>query len=119
MKKMWVVLAMVLALAFASVAIADDVALKATWTPNTDTVTLGYKLYRTDVARTLIATIPGKATATHNFTMVFPAGSIGTLKFVMTAYSATKESGDSNEAPYPLDLTPVPAVPGGFAVQKQ
>ena len=117
MKRLFLVLVMVLA--FAGVAIADDVALRATWTPNTDTVTVGYKIYRTDVARTLIATIPGRTTATHNFTMVFPAGSIGTLRFVMTAYSATKESGDSNEAPYPLDLTPVPAVPGGFAVQKQ
>jgi hypothetical protein len=39
------------------------------------------------------------------------------LRFVMTATSATKESADSLPATYFFDLTPIPAVPGGFGIQ--
>ena len=108
-----------LLLAMATMASAADLALKATWTPNTDTVTTGYRLYRTDGARVLVGTIPGKTTALYNFTITVPDNSLGTLKFVLTAYSPTKESADSVTASYPFDLTPVPAVPSGVNVVVQ
>lgn len=117
MKRIMLVLAMVLVMA--SVSMAADLALRATWTANTDTVTTGYKLYRTDGTRALVATIPGKTTALYNFTLTVPDGTTGTLRFVMTAISATKESADSVTALYPFDLTPVPSVPGGLGIVAQ
>lgn len=117
MKK--VLLAVLAVLLFASFGYAADLNLRATWTANTDTATTGYKIYRTDGTRTLVATVAGKTTATANFTVTVPDNYIGTLRFVMTAMSATKESADSLPATLPLDLTPVPAVPGGFNVVQQ
>jgi hypothetical protein len=98
---------------------AENLSLRATWTPNTDAVTTGYKLYRTDGARILIGTIPGKTMALYPFTVTVPDGSIGTLTFVMTAYSATKESADSLVASYPFDLSPTPTVPAGLGISRQ
>jgi hypothetical protein len=103
---------------FTTPAFAADLLLKATWTPNTDSAT-GYKLYRVDGTRTLIGTIPGRATALYNFTLTVPDGSTGTARFVMTATTATKESVDSAVALFPFDLTPVPAAPGNLGVTVQ
>jgi hypothetical protein len=102
-----------------TLAFGENLALKATWTPNTDEATIGYKLYRTDGTRTLIGTIPGKTIAQYPFNISVPDGSIGALSFVLTGYSETKESGDSNTASYPFDLSPIPAVPGGLGIEKQ
>lgn len=96
------------------------IALKATWNPNTDSVTIGYKLYRTDGTRVLIGTIPGKTpTQPYLFNITVPDNSTGTATFVMTAYSATKESADSGVANYPFDLTPPPAIPSSFTIAPQ
>jgi hypothetical protein len=119
MKKMLFVLAILMVFSV-SMAFADSIALKALWTPNTDTVTTGYKLYRTDGGRTLIGAIPGKTpTQPYLFSITVPAASSGTATFVMTATSATKESADSVTIPYPFDLTPTPAVPVGAVISNQ
>jgi hypothetical protein len=111
---------MVMAMVFmASVSWGANLALKATWTSNTDTVTTGYKIYRTDGTRVLVGTIPGKTTSQYLFSITVPDGSSGTLTFVMTATSATKESADSLTASYPFDLSPIPAVPSGFGITAQ
>ena len=112
-----IVLAMVFLMV--SVSFAEVLPLKANWTPNTDTITIGYKLYRTDGTRTLVGTIPGKPTSTHNFNITVPDGSIAVLKFVMTAYSETKESVDSATATYNHDGTPVPDGVSNFMIQHQ
>lgn len=111
----------VLAVLFwASVCFGASIPLKATWTPNTDTVTIGYKLYRTDGARQLIGTIVGKTPVQpYLFTITVPDGSVGTAVFVMTAYSSTRESTDSVQATYPFDLSPTPAVPVGLGIVNQ
>jgi hypothetical protein len=114
MRKALLALAMVFILS--SFSYAADLSLRATWTANVDSVTVGYKIYRTDATRTLVATVPGKAVATYTFPVTVPDASSGTLRFVMTAYSATKESADSNTVSVPFDLTPVPAVPASFGV---
>lgn len=114
MKK--VVLFTLMVVFLATTAFAADILLTAYWTPNTDSAT-GYKLYRTDGARTEVAAIPGRATSTYNFSITVPDGSAGTLRFVMTATNATKESPDSVVATFPFDLTPTPVAPGGFGVR--
>lgn len=110
-------LALILVLAVAVPSFGADLALRATWTANTDTVTTGYKLFRTDGTRVLLATIPGRTTASYDFVVTVPDNSTSTLTFVMRAYSATKESADSLPASYFFDLTPIPAVPGGLGIQ--
>jgi hypothetical protein len=111
---------LVIALFFMGTSVwADTIALKAAWVANTDTATTGYKIYRTDGSRSLIGTIPGKTTSSYLFNITVPAGAIGTATFVLTATSATKESGDTAPASYPFDLTPVPPIPGGFGVTVQ
>ena len=117
MKKMLIVLAMVVLIP--SIAFSDSIPLRAVWTANTDAVTIGYKLYRTDGTRTLLGTIPGKNVIQYNFNLTVPDNSTGTAKFVLTATSATKESGDSVEVSYPFDLSPSPVVPGGFGIMAQ
>jgi hypothetical protein len=118
MKKI-VLLAMALVMV-ASLSWGADLALKATWTANTDSYTVGYKLYRTDTTRTLLATIPGKTVATYNFNVTVPDNSSGTLKFKLTAYNASNvEGADSNEASYFFDLIPVPPAPAGLGISKQ
>lgn len=118
MKNMLIVLIMAVVLMSTSV-FAANLALKATWTPNTDAYTTGYKLYRTDGSRVLIGTISGKTTAQFLFNITVPDGSVGTLTFVMTAISATKESVDSAVASYPFDLTPALTPPVGVGVSQQ
>lgn len=119
MKKLLLVLAMV-CLLIPSISFAASIPLRANWTANTDTVTIGYKLYRTDGTRVQVGgNIVGKATTQYLFTITVPDGSTGTATFVMTAYSATKESADSVTVSYPFDLSPSPAVPVGFGIQAQ
>lgn len=114
------IILLVLAMVFmASLSYGADLALKATWTPNTDSVTTGYKLYRTDGVRILIGAIPGKTVAQYLFNITVLDNSIGTATFIITAYSATKESVDSVVANYPFDLTPIPTVPAGLGISKQ
>jgi hypothetical protein len=115
------ILLMVLAMVFiTSLSYGANLALKATWTANTDAYTVGYKIYRTDGARTLIGTIPGKPTAIYNFNVTVPDNSSGTLKFKLTAYNSSNvEGADSNEALYPFDLIPVPPAPAGLGVNQQ
>jgi hypothetical protein len=117
MKKLLIVLAMVVLIP--SFVFAASIPLRAVWTANTDTVTIGYKLYRTDGTRALLGTIPGKATIQYNFNITVPDNSTGTATFVLTAYSATRESGDSVQVSYPFDLSPLPVVPGGFGIMAQ
>ena len=117
MRKLLIVLAMVVLVP--SIAFSASIPLRAIWTANTDTVTTGYKLYRTDGARVLVGTIPGKATIQYNFNLIVPDNSIGTATFVLTAYSTTRESGDSVTVSYPFDLSPSPVVPGGFGIVAQ
>ena len=118
---MKIVLVVLAAMVFmvSSICVAENIALKAIWTPNADTVTTGYKLYRTDGSRVLVGTIPGKTTSQYLFTITVPDGTSGSLSFVITAYSATKESADSVVASYPFDLTPIPIVPAGLGISKQ
>jgi hypothetical protein len=102
-------------LMLASLVFGASVPIKFAWDYNTDNVTIGYKLYRTDGTRVLLATIPGKEPILPFLASVdLPDGLSGTATFVLTAYSATQESGDSNTVSYPFDLTPAPVVPAGF-----
>ncbi len=122
MKKVLLTIVFVLTLALiftVGVVCADTIALKATWTPNTDTVTTGYKIYRTDGTRILLGTIPGKTTSSYLFNITVPAGAVGTATFIMTSTSATKEGADSPQASYPFDLSPDPMTVVGFGVTKQ
>lgn len=113
------IILLVLVMVFmASLAYGASIPLKATWTPNTDT-TIGYKLYRTDGTRVLVGTIPGITTAQYLFSIMVPDNSAGTAIFIITAYSATKESADSVATNYPFDLTPIPTVPAGLGISKQ
>jgi hypothetical protein len=96
-----------------SLVFGASIPLKFQWDPNTDDVTIGYKFYRIDGTRQVLGTIVGKnPTFPYVVNLVVPDGSTGTASFVVTAYSLTKESGDSNVVSYPFDLTPAPAVPG-------
>jgi len=103
-------------LALASLAFSADLSLKATWTPNTESDMASYKLYRTDVTRSLIGTIPHPPALPYAFVVTIPANTEGTLQFVLTALDTKgNESADSNTVAYPFDLKP-PAAPGGFGV---
>jgi len=81
--------------------------LTAKWTANTDAVTKYYRLYRTDVTRTLIGTVSHPNTSL-SFPISIPDGSSGTLLFVLTAADINNnESADSNSASYSYDLSKV------------
>src|SRR5512135_1530875 len=78
--------------------------LTAKWTANTDSITKYYRLYRTDVTRTLIGTVSHPNTSL-SFAISVPDGSAGTSQFVLTAADANNnESADSNSASYNYDL---------------
>ena len=100
-------------------AFSATLALKATWTANTEADMKEYRLYRTDGARTLIPTIPHPTTSC-NFSITVPDQSAGTVTFVLTAVDTNNnQSADSTLTSYTynLDLTP-PAPPRGLVVIK-
>ena len=78
--------------------------LTAAWTLNTEPDIKEYRLYRTDITRTLLGTTlhPNNS---YPFTVTVPDGSSGTLLFVITAVDTSNyESADSNPASYSYDL---------------
>ena len=79
--------------------------LTAKWTANTEPDMMEYRLYRTDVSRTLIGTTPHPDTSFGPFPVTVPDGSSGTLIFVVTAVDTSNlESADSNPSSYTYDL---------------
>ncbi len=116
----WMTLVLVAVMFFcASSAFGANLSLKATWTANTESDMKEYRLYRTDVTRTLVGTIPHPATL-YNFSVTVPDQSVGTLTFVLTAVDTnSNESLDSTPASYSynLDATP-PSSPKNLSVQK-
>ena len=97
--------------------------LNAAWIANTTPNMKEYRIYRTDVTRTLIATIPHPNTSC-TFSVTVPDGSAGTLTFVLVAVDIDNNvSPDSAPAVYPynldttLDTTP-PAAPKGLLFVK-
>src|SRR3972149_1559014 len=103
---------------FVSLALGETLNLRATWTANTEPDMASYKLYRTDVPRVLVGTIP-HPTTTYNFSTSVPDGSEMTLSFVLTAVDqAGNESGDSLTGNYPFDHKP-PGAPGGSPTIKK
>jgi hypothetical protein len=102
-----------------SSAFGGTLSLKATWTANTESDMKEYRLYRTDVTRTLIGATPHPNTS-YPFAVTVPDGSSGTLKFVLTAVDTNNnESVDSTPASYGynLDTTP-PSSPKSLSIQK-
>jgi hypothetical protein len=117
MKKVLVIL--LTNLFFCGSAFGAALSLKASWTANTEPDMKEYRLYRTDVTRTLIGTIPHPTTL-YNFSVSVPDQSAGTLTFVLTAVDKNNnESADSVPAShsYNLDTTP-PSSPKNLQVQK-
>ena len=120
-------MALVMVMLLVGSALAVDIPLKATWTPNIEPDMKEYRLYRTDLpvaatqtggTRTLIGTIP-HPTAVYLFSVTVPDGTDGTLKFVLTAADIEgNQSLDSMEAVYPFDFKP-PVAPTSFGVQRQ
>jgi len=101
-----------------SLALGETLNLQATWTANTEPDMASYKLYRTDVTRVLMGTIPHPTTV-YNFSTSVPDGSEMTLTFVLTAVDqAGNESGDSLTGNYPFDHKP-PGAPGGSPTIKK
>ncbi len=79
--------------------------LTATWTANTEADMKEYRLYRTDVSRTLIGTTPQPGTSYGPFPLTVADGSSGTLIFVLTAVDTSNlESADSSPSSYTYDL---------------
>jgi hypothetical protein len=115
MTKRIILSAMALVL-LATLVFGASIPLKATWTPNTDTVTAGYRIYRTDGTRTLIGDIPGKASSSYLFSITVPDSTTGTATFVIVAYSVNKTSAEA-VASYPFDLAPAPDAVKGFKVE--
>lgn len=115
-----IALGLMIVMIFYGSAFGATLNLKATWTANTESDMASYKLYRTDVTRTLIGTI-AHPTTTYNFSVTVPDNSAGTLTFVLTAVDTNNnESVDSTPASYSynLDTTP-PSGPRNLSVQKQ
>ncbi len=102
-----------------SSAFGATLSLKATWTANTEPDMKEYRLYRTDVTRTLLGTVP-QPTTSYNFSVAVPDGSSGTLTFVLTAVDTNNnESSDSTSASYSYNLdTSPPISPKNLSVQK-
>ncbi len=83
--------------------------LTASWTLNTEPDIKEYRLYRTDITRTLLGVTPHPNNS-YPFTVTIPDGSSGTLTFAITAVdSSNYESADSSPASYPYNLS-LPAV---------
>ena len=110
-----IILMIVSFLMLASLVFGASVPIKFAWDYNTETDLAGYKLYRTEGTRALLATIPIKEPILPFLVSVnLPDGASGIATFVLTAYDTSgNESGDSNTVTYPFDLGP-PAAPAGF-----
>lgn len=111
----------------AGVAQAADFALKAQWTPNTETDMAYYALYRTDGARTVVSAcshvnqpaLPLPAKVECLFTVTIASGSEPTLSFVVTATDTTGNTSlDSDPATYRADAKP-PAKPASLLIMLQ
>ena len=109
----------ILFLNFQPVAGAATLALKATWTANTESDMKEYRFYRTDGTRTLIGTIPHPETA-YNFVITVPERSSGTATFVLTAVDTEgNQSADSIPASYQWNLdTAPPSDPTGLKISE-
>ena len=103
-----------------SFVLAATLNLKAMWVANTESDMASYKLYRTDIGRTLIGSIPHPPSLPYLFSVTVPDGSQGVLTFVLTAVdTANNESGDSLPASYNYNLdTTAPAPSKNLSVTK-
>jgi hypothetical protein len=115
-----IALGLMIVMIFCGSALGATLNLRATWAGNTESDMASYKLYRTDVTRTLIGTIP-HPTTTYNFSVTVPDNSAGTLTFVLTAVDTNNnESIDSTPALYSYNLdTAPPSGPRNLSVQRQ
>jgi hypothetical protein len=76
-----------------------------------------YRLYRTDVSRTLIGTTPHPGTSYGPFPVTVPDESSGTLEFVLTAVDTSNlESADSHPATFRYNPYTVATNPSGLQV---
>ena len=125
MKRVFIITLMVLLLA--GVAQAADFALKAQWTPNTETDMSYYALYRTDGTRAVVTAcshvnqpaLPLPAKVECPFTVTVPSGSEPTLSFVVVAYdTAGNFSPDSDTATFRADAKS-PAKPAALVIMLQ
>ena len=125
MKRVFIITMMCLLLA--GVAQAADFALKAQWTPNTETDMSYYSLYRTDGTRTIVSacshvnqpSLPLPAKVECLFTVTIASGTEPTLSFVVVAYDTTGNfSPDSDPATYRADAKP-PAKPASLLIMLQ
>jgi hypothetical protein len=91
--------------------------LTAVWNPNTNRDMKEYRLYRTDVSRTLIGTTPHPGTSYGPFPVTVPDGSSGTLVFKLTAVDTSNlESADSSPASYRYNPYTVSTNPSGLQI---
>jgi hypothetical protein len=125
MKKLLVIMFSILVLA--TFADAADFALKAQWTPNTETDMSYYSLYRTDGTRTVVSacshvnqpSLPLPAKVECLFTVTVPSGTEPTLSFVVTATdTAGNFSPDSDPATFRADAKP-PVKPAALVIMLQ
>jgi hypothetical protein len=112
-------LSLMVIMVFCGSAFGATLNLRATWTANTEPDMKEYRLYRTDVTRTLIGTIQ-HPTTTYNFSVTVPDQSSGTLTFVLVAVDTNDNpSLDSSPASYSYNSDTVPpAKPSGLTVQR-
>ncbi len=116
MKK--VVLIFMSLLCLSSLVFGASLNLKAVWDANTEPDMKEYRLYRIDIPRTLIGTIPHPQTE-YRFVIEVADNSEGVLRFVLTAVdTSNNESADSNEATYPFDFK-APVAPAGVRIERQ
>jgi hypothetical protein len=119
MKKL--LISMFAILVLATFAHGADFALKAQWTPNTETDMSYYSLYRTDGTRTVVSACShvNHPTATCNFTVTVADGTEPTLSFVLVAFdTAGNFSPDSDPATFRAD-SKAPAKPAALIIMLQ
>jgi len=120
-------LSMFIILVLATFAHGADFALKASWTPNTETDMAYYSLYRTDGTRTIVSacshvnqpTAPLPAKVECPFVMTIPAGTEPILSFVFVCVdTAGNVAPDSDTATFRADAKP-PAKGQGLTIMLQ
>jgi len=85
-------------------ALGANINLTASWTLNTEPDIKEYRLYRTDITRTLLGTTPHPNNSLP-FTVQVPDGSSGVLTFVIAAVdTSNNQSADSSPASYSYGL---------------